>query len=90
MRETRPALELRTGTQRTFLSVLMSTLVVSVINFTVWFAVTFWVYQPPGSPPPIRRQRRRGRLSAGRLSETARPTSNLFSGHHLEQHSSGT
>jgi DHA3 family multidrug efflux protein-like MFS transporter len=41
---TTPALDLRTGTQRTFLHVLLSTLVVSVINFTVWFAVTFWVY----------------------------------------------
>jgi len=41
---TAPALDLRTGTQRTFLHVLLSTLVVSVINFTVWFAVTFWVY----------------------------------------------
>ena len=39
-----PGLDLRTGTQRTFLHVLLSTLVVSVINFTVWFAVTFWVY----------------------------------------------
>jgi DHA3 family multidrug efflux protein-like MFS transporter len=38
------ALDLRTGTQRTFLHLLLSTLVVSVINFTVWFAVTFWVY----------------------------------------------
>ena len=44
MTETDPALDLRTGTQRTFLHVLLSTLVVSVINFTVWFAVTFWVY----------------------------------------------
>lgn len=44
MTETAPGLDLRTGTQRTFLHVLLSTLVVSVINFTVWFAVTFWVY----------------------------------------------
>jgi MFS transporter, DHA3 family, multidrug efflux protein len=44
MTQTTPALDLRTGTQRTFLHVLLSTLVVSVINFTVWFAVTFWVY----------------------------------------------
>jgi DHA3 family multidrug efflux protein-like MFS transporter len=42
--ETAPALDLRTGTQRTFLHLLLSTLVVSVINFTVWFAVTFWVF----------------------------------------------
>jgi len=39
-----PALDLRTGTQRVFLHALLSTLVVSVINYTVWFAVTFWVY----------------------------------------------
>jgi DHA3 family multidrug efflux protein-like MFS transporter len=44
MTETTSALDLRTGTQRTFLHLLLSTLVVSVINFTVWFAVTFWVY----------------------------------------------
>jgi MFS transporter, DHA3 family, multidrug efflux protein len=44
MTETPPALDLRTGPQRTFLHLLLSTLVVSVINFTVWFAVTFWVY----------------------------------------------
>src|SRR6478672_1930836 len=44
MTETAPALDLRTGRQRTFLHLLLSTLVVSVVNFTVWFAVTFWVY----------------------------------------------
>ncbi len=37
-------LDLRTGTQRVFAHVLASTLVVSVVNFTMWFAVTFWVY----------------------------------------------
>jgi MFS transporter, DHA3 family, multidrug efflux protein len=42
--DTERALDLRTGTQRTFLHLLLSTLVVSVINFTVWFAVTFWVF----------------------------------------------
>lgn len=41
---TAPKLDLRTGPQRTFLHVLLSTLVVSVINFTLWFAVTFWIY----------------------------------------------
>lgn len=40
----RPALDLRNGTQRMFAHLLMSTLTVSVVNFTVWFAVTFWVY----------------------------------------------
>ena len=44
MTEPGPALELRTGPGRTFLHLLLSTLVVSVMNFTVWFAVTFWVY----------------------------------------------
>ena len=44
MTKTATALDLRTGPQRTFLHLLVSTLVVSVINFTVWFAVTFWVY----------------------------------------------
>ena len=44
MADTTPALDLRTGSQRTFLHLLVSTLVVSVMNFTVWFAVTFWVY----------------------------------------------
>lgn len=39
-----PGLDLRTGAQRTFLHVLLSVLLVSVINYTVWFAVTFWVY----------------------------------------------
>jgi DHA3 family multidrug efflux protein-like MFS transporter len=41
---TAPGLNLRSGSQRIFLHVLLSTLVVSVINFTLWFAVTFWIY----------------------------------------------
>ena len=40
----RPRLELRAGPQRVFAHVLASSLVVSVANYTVWFAVTFWVY----------------------------------------------
>ena len=32
------------GPQRVFAHVLVSSLVVSVANFTVWFAVTFWTY----------------------------------------------
>jgi DHA3 family multidrug efflux protein-like MFS transporter len=32
------------GNRRTFYQLLVNTLLVSVINFTVWFAVTFWVY----------------------------------------------
>ena len=39
-----PRLDLRQPAQRTFLHLLLNTLTVSVINFTVWFAVTFWVY----------------------------------------------
>src|SRR5918994_1140669 len=41
---TRPRLDLRSGSQRVFAHVLVSSLVVSVANFTVWFAVTFWTY----------------------------------------------
>ena len=44
MADPTPALDLRTGSQRIFLHLLVSTLVVSVMNFTAWFAVTFWVY----------------------------------------------
>lgn len=40
----RPALDLRHGTQRVFVHVLVGTVLVSVVNFTLWFAVTFWVY----------------------------------------------
>jgi MFS transporter, DHA3 family, multidrug efflux protein len=32
------------GDRRTFYQLLISTLLVSVINFTVWFAITFYVY----------------------------------------------
>ena len=40
----RPRLDLRHGPQRVFAHILVSSLVVSVANFTVWFAVTFWTY----------------------------------------------
>src|ERR687898_3170650 len=40
----RPALDLRVGSQRVFAHILASSLVVSVANFTIWFAVTFWTY----------------------------------------------
>lgn len=40
----RARLDLRHGSQRVFAHVVASALVVSVVNFTVWFAVTFWVY----------------------------------------------
>ena len=39
-----PGLDLRSGTQRTFAHVLVNALLVSVVNYTLWFAVTFWVY----------------------------------------------
>ena len=39
-----PRLDLRGGTQRIFAHVLVNALLVSVVNFTLWFAVTFWVY----------------------------------------------
>ena len=32
------------GDRRTFYQLLINTLLVSVINFTVWFAITFYVY----------------------------------------------
>ena len=38
------ALDLGSDSERAFLHVLVNTLLVSVINFTVWFAITFWVY----------------------------------------------
>lgn len=39
-----PRLDLRQGTQRTFAHLLVNQGVVSVLNYTVWFAVTFWVF----------------------------------------------
>ena len=39
-----PRLARRRGAQRTFLHVLVNSLLVSVMNFTLWFAVTFWVF----------------------------------------------
>jgi MFS transporter, DHA3 family, multidrug efflux protein len=38
------ALDLSRSTDRTFVHLLVNTLLVSVINFTVWFAITFWVF----------------------------------------------
>ncbi|WP_420814756.1 MFS transporter [Kineococcus siccus] len=37
-------MDLRSGSQRVFAHLLVSNAVVSVINYTVWFAVTFWVF----------------------------------------------
>ena len=39
-----PRLDLRRGTQRVFAHLLVSNAVVAVMNYTVWFAVTFWVF----------------------------------------------
>jgi DHA3 family multidrug efflux protein-like MFS transporter len=41
---TSPRLDLRRGSQRVFAHLLVSNAVVAVINYTVWFAVTFWVF----------------------------------------------
>ena len=38
------ALDLTRSADRAFVHLLVNTLLVSVINFTVWFAVTFWVF----------------------------------------------
>ena len=38
------AIDLSRSTDRAFVHLLVNTLLVSVINFTVWFAVTFWVF----------------------------------------------
>ena len=40
----KPRLDLRTGPQRVFAHLLFNTLIVSVMNYTLWFAVTFWIY----------------------------------------------
>ena len=39
-----PVLDLKLPAHRTFVHLLVNTLLVSVINFTVWFAITFWVF----------------------------------------------
>src|SRR5918992_4528182 len=38
------SIQQRAASRRTFGHALANTLVVSVVNYTVWFAVTFWVY----------------------------------------------
>lgn len=43
------ALDLRSGPERVFAHLLLSNLLVSVVNYTVWFAVTFWVFLETGS-----------------------------------------
>jgi DHA3 family multidrug efflux protein-like MFS transporter len=44
-----PALDLRSGPERIFAHLLVDNLLVSVVNYTVWFAVTFWVFLETGS-----------------------------------------
>jgi MFS transporter, DHA3 family, multidrug efflux protein len=44
-----PALDLRSGPERVFAHLLVNNLLVSVVNYTVWFAVTFWVFLETGS-----------------------------------------
>jgi DHA3 family multidrug efflux protein-like MFS transporter len=39
-----PVLDLSKRGDRTFLHLLLNVLIVSVMNFTVWFAITFWVF----------------------------------------------
>src|SRR6188472_2466872 len=39
-----PALDLSRQGDRTFLHLLINVLIVSVMNFTVWFAITFWIF----------------------------------------------
>ena len=39
-----PAVDLSNPAHRVFLHLLVNMLLVSVINFTVWFAITFWVF----------------------------------------------
>lgn len=39
-----PVLDLSHRGDRTFLHLLLNVLVVSVMNFTIWFAITFWVF----------------------------------------------
>jgi len=43
------ALDLRSGPERVFAHLLVNNLLVSVVNYTVWFAVTFWVFLETGS-----------------------------------------
>ena len=42
-------LDLREPEVRTFAHLLVNVTLVSVMNFTAWFAVTFWVYLETGS-----------------------------------------
>ena len=43
-RATAPGPAADAGRRAAFLHVLGNTLVASIVNFTVWFAITFWVY----------------------------------------------
>ncbi|MGY1714128.1 MFS transporter [Geodermatophilus sp. SYSU D01106] len=49
MSDRAPALDLRSGPERVFAHLLVNNVLVSVVNYTVWFAVTFWVFLETGS-----------------------------------------
>ncbi len=49
MADRAPVLDLRSGPERAFAHLLVNNLAVSVVNYTVWFAVTFWVFLETGS-----------------------------------------
>ncbi|WP_104525328.1 MFS transporter [Blastococcus atacamensis] len=49
MADRAPALDLRSGPERVFAHLLVNNVLVSVVNYTVWFAVTFWVFLETGS-----------------------------------------
>ncbi len=49
MADRAPVLDLRSGPERVFAHLLVNNLLVSVVNYTVWFAVTFWVFLETGS-----------------------------------------
>jgi MFS transporter, DHA3 family, multidrug efflux protein len=44
MATTTRTLDLKSSADRAFIQLLVNTLLVSVINFTMWFAITFWVF----------------------------------------------
>ncbi len=49
MADRAPVLDLRSAPERAFAHLLVDNLLVSVVNYTVWFAVTFWVFLETGS-----------------------------------------
>ncbi|MCA0144617.1 MFS transporter [Blastococcus sp. LR1] len=49
MADRAPALDLSSARERAFAHLLVNNLLVSVVNYTVWFAVTFWIFLETGS-----------------------------------------